>query len=320
MGFRDNIARLGGVLAGCALLGGCQSGADAPHCGMGFVADLKLTQRERAFYTVISINGQNADMLLDTGATENLLTDAAAVRLGLARTYAGNGELIGVGGARDIGAVRSREVRLGDARGQDMTFATIADSARASEADGVLGMNFLYDYDMDLDFWGGNLGLYKAAQDCATPITTMTGQLYSVKLAALSIAPDENVLSLSAVVNVTINGRVLRAAIDTGAEHTTIFRDSARRAGLADADVLGHEHLRGIGERSVAADVRLSAPVVIGDLTIQNMPIVVADQRRFSGIDMLLGYDFVTRVHLWISHSSHTLIMQYPPMATPART
>jgi hypothetical protein len=30
-------------------------------------------------------------------------------------------------------------------------------------------------------------------------------------------------------------------------------------------------------------------------------------------VDVLLGEDFISRVHLWISYSSHTLIMQYPP-------
>jgi hypothetical protein len=78
--------------------------------------------------------------------------------------------------------------------------------------------------------------------------------------------------------------------------------------------------LGGIGAQPVAADVRIGAPLVIGDLTIMNMPIIVADQRRLPDTDILLGFDFVTRVHLWISHSSNTLIMQYPPVATPRAT
>ena len=314
---RDKLARCCRVLVMEALLAGCQSPADAPHCGMGFVSELELIRHGRAFYTTISINGRNADMLLDTGAAQNVLTDASAARLGLERTYGGGLYLEGIGGKQETGSVRSREVRLGQARGQDLTFATLADSFKVRGADGVLGMNFLYDYDLDLDFWGGRLGLFKAAHYCATPITTMTGPLYSVPL-AFSSGPGDNVVWLSPNVNVTINGHVLRAAIDTGAEHTVIFRDSARRAGLSEAAVLAHGHLRGIGKQSVAADIRISAPVMIGDLTVQNMPIVVADQRHLQDTEMLLGFDFVTRVHLWISHSSNTLIMQYPPMATPA--
>jgi len=32
---------------------------------------------------------------------------------------------------------------------------------------------------------------------------------------------------------------------------------------------------------------------------------------------MLLGADFQARVHLWISYSSRTLIMQYPALPSP---
>jgi hypothetical protein len=67
----------------------------------------------------------------------------------------------------------------------------------------------------------------------------------------------------------------------------------------------------------VQSDLRISPPVVIGDLTISNMPILVLDQRHANDADMLLGYDFVTRVHVWISRSSDSVIMQYPPAATP---
>jgi clan AA aspartic protease (TIGR02281 family) len=319
MGFRDKGTRRCGLLVMEALLAGCQSAADAPHCGMRFVSDLRLTQHKRAFYTTISINGQNADMLVDTGAAQNVLTAAAAGRLGLERTYGGGLYLEGIGGKRETGIVRSREVRLGDARGQDLKFATV-NNFKAGDADGLLGMNFLYRFDLDLDFWGGRLGLYLAAQNCATAITTMTGHLYSVPLAFSSTGPEENVVWLSPSVNVTINGHVLHAVIDTGAEHTVIFRDSARRAGLSEAAVLARGHMSGIGKRSVAADIRISAPVVIGDLTVQNMPIFVVDQRHLGTTEMLLGFDFVTRVHLWVSHSSNTLIMQYPPIATPARS
>ena len=70
--------------------------------------------------------------------------------------------------------------------------------------------------------------------------------------------------------------------------------------------------------------------VTIGDLTFHNMKIDVLDQAdtgvdrhrtgslfavdTFSGgHDMTLGADFMSKVHLWISHSSHQLVMQYPP-------
>ena len=317
---RDKFARSSGLLALCGLLAACQGGTDALPCGLGFVTGLKLTQSDRAFDTTISINGQNAAMFLDTGSTFNLLTRSAASRLRLAPAYHAEHYLEGIGGNLEIAAGRSREVRLGDAHGKDLTFATVADSAVPGDADGILGMDFLYDYDMDLDFWDGRLGLYKTIKSCATPVTAMTGQLYSVPLLDPSHALEKHVESLDTVFDVTINGKIFKAVVDTGATRTLIFRDSARRAGLRDAAILARDSIHGAGERPVAGDIRISAPMSIGDLTVTGMPIVVADQTHPVDTDILLGFDFVTRVHLWISHSSHTLIMQYPPMPTPVRS
>jgi predicted aspartyl protease len=56
--------------------------------------------------------------------------------------------------------------------------------------------------------------------------------------------------------------------------------------------------------------------VTIGDLIVKNMPVAVTDQ-RLGDVDMLLGLPFTRQVHVWISNSSHTLIMQYPPAPSP---
>ncbi len=54
----------------------------------------------------------------------------------------------------------------------------------------------------------------------------------------------------------------------------------------------------------------------MGDLVFGNMKVAVLDEAAGDDTDMLLGADFQTKVHLWISYSSHTLIMQYPPRAS----
>ncbi len=306
------------ALLGCLAAGGCAGGQGSTTCNMVHVTDLKVTQRERAFYTTMTINGQNAEMLFDTGGEDNLLLESSARRLGLHVNSFGDLVLHGIGGTRHTGEARSPEVRLGEMHGENLTFATVTDDMYHGDEDGVLGMNFLYRYDMDLDFWGGRIGLYKALDGCGTPSVVMTQPLYAVPLTAPPGDPGLGVGALRPVVYVSINGTRLRALIDTGAEHSLIFRDTAQRAGLGTAEVIERSSGVGVGPRVVAEELRLSAPVVIGDLTIKNMPIVVADQRHDVGVDLLLGYDFVTKVHVWISRSSGALVMQYPPLATPA--
>jgi clan AA aspartic protease (TIGR02281 family) len=291
-------------------------------CGLAHVADMKLERHGQFFYTTITINGQNAELLLDTGSNINLLRESAAHRLGLGINRF-QGIVKGVGGERHTGEVRSREVRIGDAHGEDLTLATVADEAFVGASDGLLGMSFLYGFDIDLDFWGGKAGLYKSIGDCGSPPVAMPGPLYVVPISHPSVdslvVNELPVREISPVIEVSINGTRLRAVIDSGASRTAIFRDSARRAGIApSSDVLKSTMGQGVGPRLVKTDKRMSAPIVIGDLTLSNMPVEVVDQRHPENIDMLLGLDFLTHVHVWVSRSSNTVVMQYPPQATPA--
>jgi clan AA aspartic protease (TIGR02281 family) len=319
---RHKITRIGSALLAGLAVCGCQNGEDAGHCAMAHVTDLPLVHQGNAFFTPIMINGQSAELLFDTGSDDNMLLETTAHRLGLSIQRYNEIHVEGIGGSREVGTVHSRQVRLGNAHGEDLTF--LATPGNAGDEDGILGMNFLYPFDLDLDFWGHRIGLYKALSGCKTPHTAMTGSLYTVQLAPTpleerydhgELRPPHN---LRSAIYVSINGERFRAVIDTGAPHTAMFRDSARRAGLDDADALGGASVIGVGSRAVKAQVRMSAAVVIGDLTVKNMPIVVLDQRHMPNTDILLGHDFVTRVHIWISRSSGTVIMQYPPQPTPA--
>jgi clan AA aspartic protease (TIGR02281 family) len=313
------------LVLSCAGLGACQPGGGQGHCDLVHVTDLPVTFNDRKFFTTIKINGQDARVMFDTGAADNLLSESTARRLGMRVQVSGYDYIEGIGGQLKVGEAKSHDVSLGGAHGEELKFTTVPDSESFPGADGVLGMNFLTDFDLDLDFWGRRIGLYKAIGACDTPYTALAEPLYAVNLTTPSAEKDPlresgDVIDLSPAVTVAINGVSLRGEVDTGAFQTTIFRDSARRAGLLAGDAIASGKMSGAGPREVHADLRMSAPLVIGQLTLMNVPVVVADQRHLPGIDLLLGYDFVTRIHLWISKSSKTLIMQYPPGPTPAES
>jgi len=308
MGLRDELTRRGRTLLACLALVGCQGGPATQTCQMVHVTDLKVLRQGRAFFTEIAINGQPAVVQVDTGSSDNLITEDAAHRLGMKVSVSGDVYVEGVGGRQMAGTAQSREVSLGDAHGKQLAFSTIPDRVHHLGADGLLGMNFLYGFDLDLDFWGGHVGLYKTIGGCDSPRAALAQPLYSVDLLPGTGTSPE--------VMVSINGQSLQAMIDTGADRTTIFRQAARRAGLITGDLADGLKFGGVGLRAVKGERRISAPVVIGDLTISKLPVNVVDQRTLGDVDMLLGFDFVTHVHVWISHSSRTVIMQYPPLPT----
>jgi hypothetical protein len=55
----------------------------------------------------------------------------------------------------------------------------------------------------------------------------------------------------------------------------------------------------------------------VGDLTFNHFPVEIIDAFTPQKFDMVLGTDFMTKVHVWISYSSRTLILQYPPLPSP---
>jgi clan AA aspartic protease (TIGR02281 family) len=307
----------------CASVAACQSGGEPGHCDLVHVTDVPVTVKHRKFFASIKINGQDVPVIFDTGATDNLITESTARRLGMSVHVSGYDYIEGIGGTTQAGEATSQNVRIGDAHGEKLKFTTVPDGMNFDEANGLLGMNFLNDFDLDLDFWEQKIGLYRAIGTCDAPYTAMAQPLYAVDLTTPQAEQDPlresgQLIDIGPAVTITINGVALRAEVDTGSFQTVIFRDSARRAGLLDGETIASSKFSGIGPHEVRGDVRMSAPIVIGDLTLLNVPVVVADQRHWQGVDVLLGYDFVTMIHLWISKSSKTLIMQYPPRPTPS--
>jgi clan AA aspartic protease (TIGR02281 family) len=124
-----------------------------------------------------------------------------------------------------------------------------------------------------------------------------------------------------AFVDVVIGGKKLTALVDTGSPHSVLFRDAARRVGLSLSDLRGDPrfYVSGTGPHRVAAVSHKLAPVQIGDITVQNLPVVIVDQHSDPGMDMILGMDFLSRVHVWFDFHSSTLVMQYPPRPSPPR-
>ncbi len=120
-------------------------------------------------------------------------------------------------------------------------------------------------------------------------------------------------------VAVAIGGVHLRAMVDTGAPRTILFRDGAAKIGLARAIPADTQlgHASGIGPQVVAARPDLITTLVLGDLAIDSIPVQVVDQAGIGEVDMILGLDVIRKIHIWLSRSSDSLIIQFPPAPSP---
>ncbi len=300
-------------------------------CQLGAVAVLPLRLEHGHALFDAEVNGKTANLVLDTGAFTTMIKLNAAERLGVSMAET-NADSTGVGGSRAIWRGRAHHMRIGnmDADGMWLAGTDFLTRDATLPADGLFGMNMMAAYDIDLDVTGQHAILFEADGNCHKPAVALAPPLYDVKL----VQVDNN---RATEVDVRVDGTTVRAEVDSGSPHTVIFRSAAYRLGL---DVSGlraadHHMIGGVGPRAVAAMTHVFSKVVIGDLTINNMPIDIVDQPVISnkrvhigslltddsdgeggGEEMLIGMDFMQKVHLWISHSSQRLIMQYPPQAS----
>ena len=302
------------VLAACVAVAGCA--ADGPkRCTAARVASLPLQAGSGHVFTDVMLNGQNVRMIVDTGANITVVSRVTANRLGLRAVPAG--EANGIGGWTSASLFYTNSFQLGRLRGKrfPLLVSDINFPIGANDADGLLGTDFLSSYDIDFDVFAQRMNFLTLTGPCSAGSAFMDGPLFHAKL-----LPSGHTLDFRPRVAVRIGGRRFVALIDTGAPRSVMFRDAAHLAGL-EMDAPGARPVaaaRGVGGRGVSA-VLLVAPLVnVGEIGVHNMPVEVIDQYASGDdADMIIGMDFMARVHAWFSFATQTLIMQYPPRPSP---
>jgi predicted aspartyl protease len=289
----------------------CVAGTAHAACRMTLTSRLPLTPDSGHLLVPVTLDDKPAELIFDTGSFTTLLSLTAVARLGL-RHMSGeefNGLLAtvsGIGGDKPAMGVTARTVNIGGLTGRNYNF--LAADIAFPPSDGLLSTDLISQFDVDLDFPEDQVVLYRPIGDCHTPAAFLASPLYAVPLRP--IGEDRRPR-----VTVSIGGQDVVAMIDTGAPHSAIFRRAAERLGLRIDDLAADAHgtAGGIGPRTVASVTHVFEPVTIGDLTFEHLPVDILDDRADDEVEMLLGADFQRQVHVWISYSSHTLIMQYPP-------
>jgi predicted aspartyl protease len=310
-------ARRRHALVGLGLaLAGCQAENASAPCSLSFATDLPLTFRHAAVLTPTLLDGQPTSMMLDTGSQFTVVSKGTADRMNL-DIFALRGEMSGIGGSRGAYAFSAETFQLGRLQGKSLPLmvSELALSPGGQPVDGLLGSDFLASYDVDLDFPAARARLFKPNGHCPVPPVVLDEPLYQAKLVR-----SEHPLDERPFVWVQTLGKPLLAAVDSGAAHTLIFRNAARRLGLRFEDLAAEPHFRarGVGPETPILVRHVMTPITIGEVTIANLPVAILDEPSPDSTDMLLGMDFLTEVHVWLSFSSRTMFMQYPPKPSPA--
>jgi clan AA aspartic protease (TIGR02281 family) len=297
--------------------------------GRGAEADCKLPRIAELPFQVVhgkllvhgTINDQEATFIFDTGAATTFLTKSSVGHLNLRSVRDeshGAGNLVlatGVGGSTSGYAVQAQTVDLGGLRARNFGFFVLARDFGFIEPppDGLLSADLLAKYDIDLDFASQRIRLFYPQGDCSHPTVYLHGNLFQLPL--LPGSRDN-----SPRIEVMVGNQTLTAIIDTGASGVLLNAATAHRIGIAPTEDSRSVTIGGVGQNKVEARRAVLPTLDVGDLEFKNVHAVIADigiSALDRPVDMLLGLNFLAKVHAWISYSSQTLVIQFPPAASP---
>ena len=112
-------------------------------------------------------------------------------------------------------------------------------------------------------------------------------------------------------VSAQIDGRSVRALLDTGARSSLVTQRVAAGLGVTEDD-LSHDPLvpgRGIGSGPVVFRRHRFDEVRVGGVAVRDMTVNVA-ALPIAGVDMLLGADWLTGHRVWISRAAGQLFQR----------
>ena len=277
-------------------------------------ADIPFEVAGRSILLSVLVNDIPATFVLDTGAQRSVVTREAVKRLDLALDEWVGTTMQGVGGVERHRNANPRTLTLGGVKLERRTMTrdtsfTVATLPRTSlggrPIDGLLGRDFLSVFDLDIDVPGRMLRLY-GVTDCTGRFLPWPGPYRSVPVSI----PAENAL----VVPVTLDGRPLRALLDTGASQTLVAAPGLARLGVTEAALAldRADKVTGAGPRTVGMARHQFDSLRIGDETIARPVLWAAPIRLTPIVDMVLGFDWLEQKRVWISFASHQVFVMGP--------
>jgi clan AA aspartic protease (TIGR02281 family) len=278
------------------------------ECHVGRYGTLPVDMEGGRATTMVKINGTDTRFALDTGAFYSIMSNATASSLGLKlRALPFDFRISGIGGSANAQYTRVKEFGILDTTLKDVEFVVGGSDAGY----GLLGANLLDAADLEIDMAHGKLTLFKL-DGCKK-----MGLAYWSKGADFFMAdiePADGSADRRTFFTVTINGKKLRALLDSGAYATMLTRHAAERIGidLNAPDVKKSFATSGFGSKTVKTwTVNIDA-FTVGTETISHSQMQVLDGTiGNSNTDMLLGLDYLLAHHMFIANSQRKAYFTY---------
>ena len=336
------VAMVGVGLAWLGMLGLLWAGPAAAKCQLQQGAEFHVIVENHRALVPVEINGQQALMILDTGAGSSMLFPDAVRRFGLQTRYMPSAlRVYGVGGQAhpQIAVISAFRLEQHYVAKDFMMMVAGGRGVAGERAVGLLGQDILANWDVEIDLAHSVVRLLHPV-GCKSEEMVYWGAAY----AQTRIESDPSFFAHTTV-RALLNGKGVDAYLDTGAQGSTVTLAAAAQAGLRPGSPKvqqsGMSH--GIGDYAAPTWIAVFDTFGLGEETINHAKIRMADMFEHATYEetgshiaaradnlpsMLLGADFFLAHHVLISNSQHMVYFSYnggtvfdtssPPPQAPA--
>jgi predicted aspartyl protease len=287
------------------------------QCRVARVAQMPMTVEHNRLFVPVTVNETAGKFMVDTGAFHSLIDAGFASRAGVRMdTHQPRYTLGGFGGnSLPVQAGRLRMFEFAGAKIPDREMPIYdfsQDFARVGiPVDGLLGADMLNLLDVELDFPGNTLSLWRLFDCHDIEPLHWSGDYASIPMARQS---DKHVK-----IPIWVDGADMDAMLDTGAGGLLLSREAALHAGATE-DQLGHDPVMegaGIGGKGTSRRHRFHV-ILIGKDVYHDMDAAVSDRPAdkrgmFENFDAIVGMRYLFHHRVWISYGTETLFLQDLP-------
>ena len=297
--------------------------AAAAECGpLQIISSLPMTPLGpgNVVTVPVTVSDHSMPFLVDTGSLNTIVTRRTVRELNLSpvKVSAGMaGALVGVSGAYSDEVVRLPSIIVGRLR-QQGGYAAIEpgtddpNDTTPAPFGGILGSQWFEKYDAELDFGGNKLNLISQ--------THCEGKVVYWPAPAIAVVPFTHDPAGHITFPMTLDGKRVRAILDTGATRTNLNLNVARRTFRIDTSAPDVEKVGDLKESSFTADVyqkRFKELAVDGVIVtnpmitlLPDMMNVTSEPRRTGSLireadlglpQLILGMSVLSKLHVYIA-------------------
>ncbi len=288
------------------LLSGCAGAPFGPQaCTVRQAADIAVSE-ERGFVAAPAlIEDKPVTLLIDTGAEATMVTPSAVTTLHLGEDRQRRTTIRGAGGVVVSQNALLPSLGIGglDILDQSVAVAPLpVTSGAAMHASGLLGADWLRDFDVEFDLARGHVRLYRV-HGCTGDYLPWAGP--RVSLAVKFYGRGLPVLPA------TLDGHRLSVLLDSGANRSILRDRSAAELGLDNATLARDAVSQSVG---VDGNLRTTRQHLFGELRVAGLRtaglVIDVSPLRLAIADLLLGADWLRSVRVWISYANHRITVQ----------